>query len=388
MLSVAAAAHRCGVAVDSVKSRAERADVNVVSDGFGGYQVSEPAAGVPFLPRLPEPPPRQVAEAPAVATGPAMPVAGDVMGQAAMQAGGVATMERGPAGAGELPPAPSGPTRPPRRTVSEALHDFVVALPVILLAVLVGGGSVVAVDRALGPATLGETSVAAGDNGAVENGGDDGIRELPRYSAPAPVYGTATFHFMEQGGSDGRVTFNADASQAWFEFFPFSAVRPGTSFLANSAATFTRNASTGWTLIDANGVSQFERAIAPLRLLTFAGYVPDAIREYVTVQAHRTTTLSGRQLDEYTLTYDFVGMQAVDPILAILLKAKLAPLEGGELAQVVLSVDEQGLVWKAVTSDGLGRSLTWTLEYLGPEAFVVQFPTTYYNAMTGEQVNG
>lgn len=284
-------------------------------------------------------------------------------------------------------PNPNAPTeqpvdaRPPRRTPAEALRLFVHTLPVIVLAVIAVGGSVIAIDRSLGPATLGESRGGAGVSGVT---GDDGDDTLPRYSAPPPTYGTATFHLLEHDGVDGRFTFNADASQVWFEVFPFSADTPDSTILANSGALFSRNPTDGWILVDGKNSSELAPVLTPMRLMTFGRYVPDVLRPYVTVEAHASTVLSGRPVDEYALNYDIAAMRASEPAAA----HGLGFAGGGTFAHLVLTVDQQGVVWKAVLTDDVGDTVSWSLEYLGPEPFVVQFPTTYFNTTTGQQVTG
>jgi hypothetical protein len=362
-----------------------------VSDGFGGYQVSEPAAGVPFLPRLPEPAPRVAPAAPnpLLPGGPTLPGAAAPSAQPAGAAAAVATMERrgptGPPMPGELPEAPAAPERPPRRTPMEALGAFWRALPVIILAVVIGGGSIIAANNALGPATLGDTASASGSNDGGPQGSGDA---LPLFSTPTPVFGTATYHTTVEGGVDARVTFNADGSQVWYEFFPWSTETPSSSILANSGATFVRRPDVGWVLVDVTGSSQLASELLPLRMFTFEDYVPNAFRPYVQVEAQRSLVLSGRTVEEYTLNFDLTAMSAAHGGLTNDWQYRLGMSPGGTYARLIVSVDSTGLVWKVVSDNPAGGDVSWSLEYLGPEPFTVQFPTTYFNKVTGQQVNG
>lgn len=374
MLSVGVAPEESGDAVDTVKSRAVRADVYGVSDGHGGYQVNDPSVGVPFLPRLPEPAPRQVAEAPMpAATGLG---AGEGAVQAAMPAGGVATMERAmPVGPGELPSAPAAPPRPPRRTLVESLGDFVKALPIILFALLIGGGAIVAVDRALGPATLESERASRGDT------------TLPTFFAPLPVFGTATFHVVDTDGGDARVTMNSDASQLSYEFLPFSATLSGVAMLANPSAAFARRNSTdGWILTQSNAGAFYESV--SFLVVGFHQIVPLPLREYTSVRSSQPTVLSGHQVVRYELRFDIAAMNKDQPAGYAAWLDMMGLSGDGDFTEVTLWVDAEGIIWKGEVGISETASLFWTLEYMGPEQFVVQFPTTYFNEQTGQQVNG
>lgn len=391
MLSVGDRAEECDDAVGSVKFRAERADDDGVSDTSHGYQPSDVAAGLPFLPRLPEPAPRPapVSAEPAMMASyaPSMPAAAAPMGA---EPGAVATMERRAA----EPPGPTAsdsppemvPDRPPRRSPKESIRLFVNALPVILLAVLVVGSAFVFFDRMMDPATMNAAGNGAPSSGEGNNDGEDDT--LPRYTALPPSFGTATYHLVIDDGVDARVTFNGDGSQVWFEFFPFSAVTPDSSLLANPGATFVRDSVQGWVLADVQGSSQFSADLTPLRMMTFGQFVPEELRSYVKVEAHRTLTLSGREVDEYSLQFDVAAMRAKNESLTQLWTSQLGMTPGASFALMTLSVDAQGVVWKVVSDDPAGPDAAWTLEFLGQEQFAVQFPTTYYNAVTGEQVTG
>ncbi|MEQ1699558.1 MAG: hypothetical protein ABMA25_05575 [Ilumatobacteraceae bacterium] len=304
------------------------------------------------------------------------PGAGDVMGQATMQPGGVATMERNmPVGEGELPPAPAAPPRPPRRTLVELLGDFVKALPIILFAVVFGGGSMMGVDALLGPAKLGSVRASRGDT------------TLPRFSAPVPTFGTATFHVVGPDGYDARVTTNFNATQVWYEFLPFSNEAPGGALLANPAVLFAReNSTSGWRLTQKSGAGELHDSVSFL-VVGFDQIVPLPLREYTSVRSSQATVLSGHQVTRYELRFDIAGMNEDQPAEYATWLSRLGPVGDADFMDFTVWVDAQGIIWKGAlgTSE---TSLLWTLEYMGPEQFVVQFPTTYFNEQTGQQVNG
>ena len=390
MLSVAAVPEGFDDAVDTVKSRALRADEYGVSDGFGGYSSNEPGAGVPFLPKLAEPPPRPAPLIPNPAVAPGVP--GVPGAPAGASAGAVATMERfapNPAEApnGEMTPEPMVVERPPRRTPMEGLRLFVNVLPVLLLMVLVAGGAWVLVDSKLGPATLRESGSQAE---GVSNSASDESR-LPRFSSLPPSYGTATFHMVLPGSFDVRITMNRDGSDIWMEYLPFSEITPGAAVMTNAGARFERDSEQNWELVDVQGSAQLQRDFSPLRQLTFRDVVPDAIRPYTTVQSHEETFLSGRELDSYALTFDVAGMRSEIPDLATQWMDVMGVDDAGtatDTSTLTVWVDNKGVIWKVSTPVPDGSIMSWTLEYLGPEEFTAQFPTTYYNAVNGEQVNG
>lgn len=147
-----------------------------------------------------------------------------------------------------------------------------------------------------------------------------------------------------------------------------------------------------WVKFAQPDANVYTEARYPLATLMVSDYVPDSLRPYVTLVKTTDETVSGQAVKVYDLRLDVAAYQKSGAADYQQWADNLGITTAEANTTLELAVDANGVVWRMRSFETLGTTASRTstyeqlLEKLLPEQFVPEYPTSYYDEATGQQV--
>jgi hypothetical protein len=203
------------------------------------------------------------------------------------------------------------------------------------------------------------------------------LDDLPTYGADRPDFGTVSMRTEIGNRATVEITANADRTH-------YLGVVDGPSgrveIVRVPGATYGADAAERVREQSVAAATEVGTALDLAGLLIFSDVVPDEAREYTSLDSRANVVIDGRELRQLELHVDDAAFRRADPEAyrdwRVLTRAPARPDLLSDGVQLVVSVDDDGVVWRMDSSpDAPGDQydlLAWS-----PEPFAATIPASF-----------